>query len=177
MSKRPTLHHPPSSLIKMVESTGRTRGSSATPIQTGPTMLSPQPQRDLQAQIDIMNNDLRLTNIGHEESNRHSTSTNRAGPTQHQGSGVSHQRNESTSTRSVASSQEQGVKLLPKDLEPSAYIYRPNLSQDTGHGNIDTGPGAFQFPARQRGPPQGTSRVSSSSVERCSQNLTIFSRE
>ena len=163
MSKRPEPESQPSGLIKMLESTGSTRGSSATPVKSGPSLVSPQPQRNLQGKVDQMNNELRHTTLTQGSANRNNkTSFRRNSVLQSQG-GL--QRNQSLSTRSVASPDNQGVKISHYSRGPSAYQTVQNQDMRYSDRN-NAGSSNISFAARdaanQVSSTQNSSRVSPS---------------
>jgi hypothetical protein len=167
MSKRSQNYQPsdqgPGGLIKALDGLGRTRGSSATPVSSGPSMISPQPQRPLQAQIDNMNNNMRRTSIGQGHLNRNAMPNNRGASISHsQGGGTNHQRNQSSST--VASTQDQGVRVASRPQGFSTSTYQSGLTQKMVH-NVSEDSWTAQLPARQGGSNQGSSRVSFLLVE------------
>lgn len=165
MSKRPSSDRQPSGLIKALDGLGRTRGSSATPVQSGLLMLSPQPQRDLQAQIENMNSDMRRATIIQGNPDQNVVLANRTGSMLQKQGGVRHQRGQSSSTRSGASTQEQGVKIGHHARELSLNAYQSNSIQDMGFSSAAADPGTFQFPRRQGGSLHESSCVSFSSSD------------
>lgn len=158
MSRRPAPESEPSGLTKMLESTGRTRGSSATPVESGPPLVSPQPQRDLQAKIENMSSDLRNTSLSQGNANRNNKmSSRRSSMLQSTTNQGAHPRNQSTSTHSVASPDNQGVKISNHAQGTSACQTAPNQDQ---RYNANTGSVPNSFAAKQNASTHNTSRVS-----------------
>jgi len=131
----------PSGLIKMLENTERTRRSSAT-AAGGVLLASPQPQRELHAKIDSMSNDLRHSSIGHGSTKRNINLSSHRNPS-FQSTG-SHNRDQSAGTGSVASPDNQGVKIShqPRGSNP----YQSAQNQDlrySGRANMNSSNKSF----------------------------------
>lgn len=163
MSKRPTAESQSSSLTKILDSTGRTSGSSATPVESGPPLVSPQPQRDLKKKIENMSSDLRNINLTQGTTNRNNkTSARRPSIFQNANNQGGHHHNQSVGNRSASSPDDQGVKISNHARGASAYQTGPN--QDLRY-NVSTGSGPNSLVPKQGASSSfshGTSRVSTS---------------
>lgn len=165
MSKRPAPESQPSGLTKILDSTGRTRGSSATPVEYGPPLVSPQPQRDLQKKIENMSSDLRNTSLSQVTANRNNkTSARRGSMLQNASNQGGYYHTQGMSTRSVASSDDQGVKISNHTRGTS--VYQTGSNRDLRY-NSSMGSGANSFV-----PKQGASSYSSHDNSRVSSSLT-----
>jgi hypothetical protein len=119
----------PSGLIRAVNDTGRTRGSSATP---APAVVSPRPNRGYQAQIDQMN---RISNHQGNRNNQNASPSNTVQSTSSSQNKRVHDRNMS----SLSSSTQQSLQS-PLGFTNRQFELNPRMSP---------GIGSFQFPGRQ----------------------------
>jgi hypothetical protein len=85
-------HRPTSGLLKALLDTGRTKGSSATP---APPVISPNPNRDFQTQLDKMNN----TSHSHQNQSQDMGSADARYGLASQRPGTTHNRNMSSVTQ------------------------------------------------------------------------------
>ena len=162
MSKRPPNDNPSehsSGLLNTLESLGRTRGSSATPVQFGPSMLSPQPQQDIQTRVDSMSNEMGRTSIGQVKQNQTMIRSNRRG-SQLQGRGGDHHRGQSSGARPGNSNQNQGVGYGNETRESSSSSGTQQSSSTQGTASLRGGPSTFKFPAGKGALDQVNLRVS-----------------
>jgi hypothetical protein len=137
-SKQPSTQtdtRPTSGLLKALMETGRTKGSSATP---APSVISPNPDRDFQAQIDKMNtSSLSRDNQGQDMS---SANTRPRSSSQYPGF-----HNRSLSSVTQQSFQTGGYTSRNVSPGPGAPQFRPGENQGLGPRPDEV---KFAFPVR-----------------------------
>jgi hypothetical protein len=150
MSQRPVPESQPLGFNTM-ENTGLTRGSSAT-VESAPPLASPQPARDLPANIEDMSNKLRNTAITQgTPSKTHKLSFGQRNSILPSTPG--HNSNPSMGMRSMVSPKTQGVRISHHSRGSSAY-QGSQASRYTGNAV----PNGSQFTPTQAG---SSSRVGS----------------
>ena len=135
----------PIHLSKGLDGLGRTHGSSATPVQPEPPLLSPQPQRDIQARIDNLSNEVGCTSINQGKQNQ-TTAPNSRGGAQLQSQGSNHRRTQSSSTRSGVSNRGDSIEFGNHSRQLSSSIHQSGFNQEMGCTGSTTTPGTFKFP-------------------------------
>jgi hypothetical protein len=119
----------PSGLIRAVNDTGRTRGSSATP---APAVVSPRPNRGYQAQIDQMNP------VSNHQGNRNYQNASPSNTVQ----STSSSQNKRVHDRNMSSLSSRSQQSLQS---PPGFTNR----QFESNPRMSPGIGSFQFPGRQ----------------------------
>ncbi|KAH7342835.1 hypothetical protein BKA65DRAFT_478708 [Rhexocercosporidium sp. MPI-PUGE-AT-0058] len=145
----------PSGLIRAVLETGRTRGSSATPVPAL-EVVSPSPQRPLQPYIDNMDNATRSFNGSTgARSDRNSQQVSPASSARSARSGQSiHSHPQShKSINTQVSGQYQGQNQNRGQAENSPHTSVRSSGQNTGQ--VQDGPSQAQNSGQSQTPPQG----------------------
>jgi hypothetical protein len=119
----------PSGLIRAVNNTGRTRGSSATPT---PSVVSPTPNRGYQAQIERMNKASHYQGNHNYQDASPSTTGQLTSPSQNRGLHNRNMRSLSSGTRQLVQTS-QGFTNRQNDLNQQ----------------VSPGSSSFQFPGTQ----------------------------
>ena len=120
MIKQSTAENQPSGLTKMLDTSGRTRGKFPTPVESGPSLMSPQPQRNLHGKIDIMHNERPKTSTREGSANRSNKSSSQRDSV-FQIHGGHHESDQSLGSRSVGSPDNQRVEIAHHGKGFSAY--------------------------------------------------------
>ena len=127
---------------------GRSHGSSATPFQPEPTLISSQPQRDMQARTDNLSNlsnQMGRTSVNKENQTQTLVPYNRGEATV-QSQGFDHQRAQSSSIRSGFSGKDNNIRFGNRSRHQSSSGRKSDFSHDMGYVGSPTTPGTFKFP-------------------------------
>lgn len=158
-----------SGLMRTLESTGRTRGSSATPVEGAPPKpsLYQQTQKDIISKIESMTNDFRNDSLrrsqaaGSQQNDSSGRRNTMNQPSADQGGFNQSQR---VNNRHLTSENDEGVKIAHHIRGSSAFEIAPN--RDTTYNtNASFGSGSFgQRQSTSANSSFGTNQVSESDL-------------